>query len=92
MHASVMEITKDQSHVHVCLLNSSISMNKSNRGDSQWLHSVEKAPTYLECYIIVDREWTGLEFGRSQRTVENREKMKKTGCEIICGAPNDPRG
>ena len=33
------------------------------------------------------REWTGLEFGRSQTTAENREKMEKTGCEIICGAP-----
>ena len=27
------------------------------------------------------REWTGLEFAKSQRTVE------ETGCEIICGAP-----
>ena len=33
------------------------------------------------------REWTGLEFGRSRRAVENRGKMEKTGCEIICGAP-----
>ena len=33
------------------------------------------------------REWTGLEFGKSQRAVENREKMEKTGCKIICGAP-----
>ena len=33
------------------------------------------------------REWTGLEFGKSQRAVENREKMEETGCEIICGAP-----
>ena len=33
------------------------------------------------------REWTGLEFGKSQRAVENREKLDKTGCEIICGAP-----
>ena len=33
------------------------------------------------------REWTGLEFGRSQRAVENREKMEKTSCKIICGAP-----
>ena len=33
------------------------------------------------------REWTGLEFDRSQRAAENREKMEKTGCEIICGAP-----
>ena len=27
------------------------------------------------------REWTGLEFGKSKRAVE------ETGCEIICGAP-----
>ena len=33
------------------------------------------------------REWTGLEFAKSQRAVENREKMEDTGCEIICGAP-----
>ena len=33
------------------------------------------------------REWTGLEFGKSLRAVENREKWKKTGCKIICGAP-----
>ena len=33
------------------------------------------------------REWTGLEFAKSQRTVDNREKMEKTGCKIICGAP-----
>ena len=32
------------------------------------------------------REWTGLEFGKSQRAVENREKMEKTRCKIICGA------
>ena len=32
-------------------------------------------------------EWTGLEFDKSQRAVENREKMEETGCEIICGAP-----
>ena len=37
------------------------------------------------------REWTGLEFAKSQRVVENREKkMKETGCEIICGAPTTP--
>ena len=34
------------------------------------------------------REWTGLEFGKSQRAVENRGKWeKKNGCKIICGAP-----
>ena len=32
------------------------------------------------------REWTGLEFTKSERAVENREKMEETGCEIICGA------
>ena len=33
------------------------------------------------------REWTGLGFDKSQRAVENKEKMEKTGCKIICGAP-----
>ena len=33
------------------------------------------------------REWTGLEFTKSQRAVESRGKMEETGCEIICGAP-----
>ena len=32
------------------------------------------------------REWTSLEFGKSQRAVENRGKMEKTRCKIICGA------
>ena len=36
------------------------------------------------------REWTGLEFGKSQRAVENREKMEKIGCKITCGAPTTP--
>ena len=33
------------------------------------------------------RERRGLEFGKSKRAVENREKNEKTGCKIICGAP-----
>ena len=33
------------------------------------------------------REWTGLEYGKSQRVVENRGKMEDIGCEIICGVP-----
>ncbi len=33
------------------------------------------------------REWTGLEFAKSQRAVDNREKMEEAGREIICGAP-----
>ena len=32
-------------------------------------------------------EWSGLEFGKSQRAVENREKWGKLGCKIICCAP-----
>ena len=34
----------------------------------------------------IAREWTGLEFAKSQRALENR-KMEGTGCEVICGAP-----
>ena len=33
------------------------------------------------------KEWTGLEFAKSQRAVENREKMEQTGCEVIYGTP-----
>ena len=34
------------------------------------------------------RQWTGIEFSKSQRALENREKWrKKTGWKIICGAP-----
>ena len=32
------------------------------------------------------RKWTGLEFAKSLKAVENR-KMEETSCEIICGAP-----
>ena len=44
------------------------------------------------------REWTGLEFAKSQRIVENREKKKKkrrklvVSSEVTCGTPNDPCG
>ena len=31
-------------------------------------------------------EWTGLEFAKSQRAVENREKWRNLVCKIICGA------
>ena len=31
------------------------------------------------------REWTGLEFVKSQR--EEQAEMEETGCEIICAAP-----
>ena len=33
------------------------------------------------------REWTGLEFGKSQRAVENRGKWRNLVCKIIFGAP-----
>ena len=33
------------------------------------------------------REWSGLEFAKSQRAVENGEGWRKTGGEVVCGAP-----
>ena len=33
------------------------------------------------------REWTGVEFAKSQRAVEKRGEMEETGCEIICVDP-----
>ena len=39
------------------------------------------------------REWTGLEFSRSQRAVENREKWrKKNWLRNHLWSPNDPLG
>ena len=37
------------------------------------------------------REWTGLEFSKSQRAVENREKWRKLVANHLW-CPNDPRG
>ena len=37
------------------------------------------------------REWTGLEFGKSQRAVENRENGEKW-LQNHLWCPNDPRG
>ena len=36
------------------------------------------------------REWTGLEFAKSQRAVENRGKWRKLVAKIICGALTTP--
>ena len=33
------------------------------------------------------REWTGLEFAKSQRAVENRGKWRKLVAKSFCGAP-----
>ena len=38
------------------------------------------------------REWTGLEFGKSQRAAENREKWRKLVTKKHLWCPNDPRG
>ena len=38
------------------------------------------------------RGMDGLEFAKSQRVTENREKMEEINCEVTCGAPNDPHG
>ena len=42
----------------------------------------------------MDREWTCLEFAKSQRGVEKKGEMEGNGCEIkkIMWCPNDPRG
>ena len=36
------------------------------------------------------KEMTGPEFAKSQRAVENKEKMEETGSEVICGAKTIP--
>ena len=38
-----------------------------------------------------NREWTGLEFGKSQRAVENRKKWRKLVVKLFV-VPKDPRG
>ena len=38
------------------------------------------------------REWTGLEFGKSQRAVENMEKWRKLIAKNHLWCPDDPRG
>ena len=38
------------------------------------------------------REWTGLEFGKSKRAVENREKWRKLVAKNHLWCPNNPRG
>ena len=35
------------------------------------------------------REWTGLEFAKSQRKLEER-KMEETGSEVVCAALTIP--
>ena len=37
------------------------------------------------------REWTGLEFAKSKRTVENRGKLRKLVAKSSV-VPSDPRG
>ena len=36
------------------------------------------------------KEWTGLEFAKSQRAAENREQWGKLVVEVICGSPTTP--
>ena len=36
------------------------------------------------------REWTDLEFDKTQRAVENREKWRKLVAKTFCGAPTTP--
>ena len=34
--------------------------------------------------------WTGLEFAKSRRAMENGGKMEETGCEVICDNSTTP--
>ena len=34
--------------------------------------------------------WTGLEFAKSRRAMENGGKMDETGCEVICDNSTTP--
>ena len=36
------------------------------------------------------REWTGLEFAKSQEVSGEQGTMEDTGCEVICGVPTTP--
>ena len=51
------------------------------QGTVKWGRRQSRQRTRCEDNI---REWTGLEFAKSQRAVKNREKWRKR-CEIICG-------
>ena len=53
------------------------------QGNSERGKKTRQSEEEVERHI---REWTGLEFAKSQKAVENG-KMEKTGCKIVCGAP-----
>ena len=73
-----MTILDDSTHSFLAVLR--CTKEKSHQLSRQKDHTNVHGATQI-------REWTGLEFGKSQRAVENRDKMEKTGCKIICGAP-----
>ena len=69
-------------------------------GQNHLARHSERGKSYLVCYLTRQteeevgrqiREWTDLEFAKSQRAVENTG-MEETGCEVICGAPTTPCG
>ena len=49
--------------------------NETDRPTNRWTDSLNFEDLYRLTVRI--REWTGLEFAKSQRSVENREKWRK---------------
>ena len=53
---------------------------------------------FTETFVFIEKkrwkdnikEWMGLEFTKSQRAVENREKWRKLVVKSFCGAPMTP--
>ena len=65
-------------------------MDPHRRAAKNTSHGNEVLPQDTRNLILCQDSASGLEFAKSQRAVENREKMEETGCEVICGAPTTP--
>ena len=71
---------------HVCVYIRSTQITETKQAKSEAFRQL--VPTEEEVGRQHIREWTGLEFAKSQRAVENRgEKKEEIGCEIVCCAP-----
>ena len=55
-----------------------------------WKGNLESETEEEFVLILGETPLSCLDEYKSQRAVENREKMEETGCEIICGAPTTP--
>ena len=84
MHNTLLQEASDslQPDSHECCLLLTVLHGSVNGGRRQ-----DRQRKRLEDSI---REWTGLEFAKSQRAVENRGKWRKLVAKIICGALTTP--